>query len=89
MKRIAVITTKITANHQGVDFEALKKKEMPFIQKWKEEGVLENFYINADTNGAVLIFKDLEMEQVIKNMQGLPFFPYLEKVDYIEINEIF
>ena len=36
MKRIAVITTKITSKHQDVDFDALKEKEMPFIKKWKE-----------------------------------------------------
>jgi hypothetical protein len=89
MKRIAVITTKITSKHQDVDFDALKEKEMPFIKKWKEDGVLEKFFIKADTNGALLIFKDLELEQVIKNMEALPFFPYLEKVDYLELNNMF
>ena len=89
MKRITVITTKITAQHTDVDFEALKQKEMPFIKKWSEQGILENFYIKSDTNVAVLIFKDLEMEQVVKNMESLPFFPYLEKVEYLELNKIF
>jgi penicillin-binding protein-related factor A (putative recombinase) len=89
MNRITVITTKITSNHTEVDFEALKEKEMPFIKKWKEQGILENFFIRADTNGAILVFKELEMEQVIQNMEGLPFFPYLEKIDYFELNKIF
>lgn len=89
MKRIAVTTTKTTSNYQDVDFEALKKKEMPFIKKWQEEGILESFFVNIDTNGAMLIFKELELEQVIKNIEGLPFFPYLEKVTYVELNQIF
>jgi len=89
LKRITVITTKITSKNPDVDFEALKQKEMPFIKKWSEDGVLENFYIKTDTNGAVLVFKGLEMEQVVKNMENLPFFPYLEKVEYLEINKIF
>jgi hypothetical protein len=89
MKRITVITTKITANHTNVDFEALKQKEMPFIKKWQEEGILESFFIKSDSNGAVLIFKDLDLEQVVKNVEGLPFFPYFEKVDYLEMNKIF
>jgi len=89
MKRIAVITTKITSEHPDVDFDALKKKEMPFILGWKEEGVLENFFINADTNGAVLIFNGLDLEQVEKNIEYLPFFPYFEKVTYLELNKIF
>ena len=89
MKRIAVITTKITANHSNVDFEELRKKEMPFVKKWHDEGVLENFFVNADTNGAMLIFKDMEMEQVIQKIESLPFFPYLEKVEYRELNKAF
>lgn len=89
MIRIAVLTTKITANHNDVDFEELKKKEMPFVKKWHEDGVLENFFVNTDTNGAMLIFKDLNMAQVIQNMEGLPFFPYLEKVEYRELHKAF
>ncbi len=89
MKRITVITTKITANHPNVDFEALKQKEMPFIKKWNEQGVLENFFIKSDTNGAVLVFKDLDMEQVVESIENLPFFPYLEKVEYLELNKVF
>jgi hypothetical protein len=89
MKRIAVITTKISANHPGVDFEALRQKEMPHVMKMKEQGVLENFFVNTDTNGAVLIFKDLEMEQVVQNMEALPYFPYLDHVEYRELHKGF
>lgn len=89
MQRIIAITTKITANHSDVDFEALKQKEMPFIKKWSDQGILENFFIRSDTNGAILIFKDLDMEQVVKNIENLPFFPYLEKVEYLALNKIF
>lgn len=89
MNRITVITTKITANHSGVDFEALKQKEMPFIKKWNDQGILESFFIKSDTNGAVLVFKDLSLDEVVKNMESLPFFPYLEKVEYLDLNKIF
>lgn len=89
MKRIAVLTTKITSNHPEVDFEALKQKEIPIVMKWKEEGLIENFFIRADTNGAMLLFKDVEMEQVLEKIEGLPFFPYLENVEYIDFNKIF
>jgi muconolactone delta-isomerase len=89
MKKIAVITTKITANHPNVDFEALKQKEIPMVMKWKQEGIVENFFIRVDTNGAMLIFQGLTMEEVVKNIESLPFFSYLEKVDYIDFNKIF
>ena len=89
MNRITVITTKITANHSDVDFEALKQKEMPFIKKWNDQGILESFFIKSDTNGAVLVFKNLSLDEVVKNMESLPFFPFLEKVEYLELNKIF
>ncbi len=89
MKRIAVITTKIAANHPDVDFEAMKQKEIPMVMKWKQEGIVENFFVRTDTNGAMLIFQSLEMEQVVRNIESLPFFPYLEKVEYIDFNKIF
>lgn len=89
MKRIAVITTKNTTKYPDVDFETLKQKEIPMVMKWKENGVVENFFVREDTNGAMLIFKDVEMEQVVKNIEGLPFFPYLENVEYVDLNKIF
>ena len=89
MKRIAVITTKISANHPNVDFEALKQKEIPMVMKWKADGIIENFFVRVDTNGAMLIFQNVEMEQVVKNIESLPFFPYLEKVEYVDFNKIF
>jgi hypothetical protein len=89
MKRITVLTTKYASKYPDVDFESLKKIEIPIVMKWKDEGILENFYIKADTNGAMLIFKDIDMEQVVKNIESLPFFPYFEKVEYIDFNKIF
>ncbi len=89
MNRITVITTKIASKYPDVDFEELKKEEMLFIKKWNEEGVLESFFIRSDTNGAVLVFKELEKNQVVENVEKLPFFPYLDKVEYIELNKIF
>lgn len=89
MKRIAVITTKNASNFPDIDFEALKQKEIPMVMKWKEQGIIETFFVRVDTNGAMLIFKDVEMDQVVKNIESLPFFPYLEKVEYIDFNKIF
>lgn len=89
MKKIAVLTTKIAANHPNIDFEALKQKEIPVVMKWKQEGIVENFFVRADTNGAMLIFQGLEIAEVVKKIEGLPFFPYLEKVEYVDFNKVF
>ncbi|OPG93872.1 hypothetical protein B2I22_00135, partial [Bacillus spizizenii] len=54
MNIIAVITTKYASNYPDVDFEALKQKEIPMVMKWKEEGIIENFFVRTDANGAML-----------------------------------
>jgi len=47
MKRITVLTTKYATKFPEVDFEALKQKEIPMVMKWKEEGILENFFYQS------------------------------------------
>lgn len=89
MKRIAAITVKKTANFGHVDFGELKKKEMVIVHQWKDTGVLESFYIKSDTNGAVLIFKDLSIEEVKSNMESLPFYEYLESIEYLDLTKQF
>ena len=39
---------------------ALTKKEMEYVNKWKEEGILENFSISVSKKDAVLIFKNID-----------------------------
>ena len=88
MKRITVLITMHFDNSKG-NFEELRQKEMAHIKSWKEEDILENFYIKAEKDGAKLIFKNIEMEQVVKNIENLPLFPYMEKVVYLNFDKIF
>jgi hypothetical protein len=88
MKRITVLITMYFDNSKG-NFEELRQKEMAHMKSWKEEDILENFYIKAEKDGAKLIFKNIEMEQVVKNIESLPLFPYMEKVEYLNFDKIF
>ena len=88
MKRITVLITIHFDNSNG-NFEELRQKEMSHIISWKEEDILENFYIKTEKDGAKLIFKNIEMEQVVKNIESLPLFPYMEKVEYLNFDKIF
>lgn len=88
MKRIAVLITMHFDNSQG-NFEELRQKEMAHIMKWQAEGILESFYIKSEKNGAMLMFKDITMTQVVEKTQNLPFFPYMEKVEYLELDKLF
>ncbi len=89
MKRIVVLTTKFASNYPDVDFESLKQKEIPMVMGWKEDGIIENFLIREDTNGAMIVFKNVDIKEVVEKIESLPFFPYLEKVEYIDFNKIF
>lgn len=88
MKRITVLITMHFDNSKG-NFEELRKQEMAHIMQWKEAGILENFYIKSEKDGAKLIFKDSEMQEVVKNIENLPLYPYMEKVEYLDFDKIF
>lgn len=88
MANIAVLITMHFDNSQG-NFEELRQKEMAHVMKWKAEGLLETFFIKSEKNGSMLIFKDLDMAQVVKNVEGLPFFPHMENVEYLALDKIF
>lgn len=60
----------------------LQKAEMEFINRWKEEGILESFFISTDRTGAMLLFKDVDAGRAKELIAGLPYFPYMARVEY-------
>ena len=40
---------------------------MEYVNKWKEEGILENLFISVSKKDAVLIFKNI-MNQKLRNL---------------------
>ena len=63
MNRIQAILTIDTDNLPS-NFQEIIQEEQEMVLKWKEEGVLEHFYLRQTKNGAVFIFKDLDEERV-------------------------
>jgi hypothetical protein len=60
----------------------LPKKEMEYVNKWKEEGILENFFISVSKKDAVLIFKNIDESITRELIEILPYFPYMQKIEY-------
>ena len=60
----------------------LPKKEMEYLNKWKEEGILENFFISVSKKDAVLIFKNIDESKTKELIEILPYFPYMQKIEY-------
>lgn len=83
MKRILVL---ITLSDSGIETirstPELPKKEMEFVQQWKQEGLLENFFISVTKKDAVLIFQHVDEAKTKELIESLPYFPYMSRIDY-------
>lgn len=90
MNRILVL---ITLSVNGIDTikanPELPKKETEFVNQWKEEGILESFFIAVSKKDAVLIFKNIEEAKAKKLIEALPYFPYMAKIDYHNLDKQF
>ena len=55
---------------------------MEYVNKWKEEGILENLFISVSKKVAVLIFKNIDESKTKELIEILPYFPYIQKIEY-------
>ena len=80
------ILALITLSESGIvtinQFQNCQKKEMEYVNKWKEEGILENFFISVSKKDAVLIFKNIDESITRELIEILPYFPYMQKIEY-------
>ena len=83
----------ITLSDSGIETiksnPELPKKEMEFINQWKEEGILESFFISVSRKDAVLLFREMDEARVKELIETLPYFPYMGKVEYHNLNKQF
>ncbi|WP_338869881.1 hypothetical protein WBJ53_21310 [Spirosoma sp. SC4-14] len=90
MNRILVL---ITLSDSGIETikstPELPKKEMEFVGQWKQENILENFYISVTKKDAVLIFQDIDETRTKELIETLPYFPYMSKIEYHNLNKQF
>lgn len=90
MNRILVLISlaegaieKIKANPE------LAKKEMDFVRQWQGEGILESFFITASKTGAMLIFKNTDEVKAKSLIEILPYFPFMAKIEYYNVDKHF
>jgi len=84
MNRIQAILT-IETNNLPDNFQEIIKHEQEVIAKWKEEGILDHFFLRQTKNGAVLIFKDVDEEKVKELMSMLPLFKLKKDIEYFSL----
>ncbi len=88
MNRIQAILT-LDMENLPENFQEILKHEQEFVAKWKAEGILEHLFLRQTRNGAVLIFKDLDEDQVKAKMEELPFYKLKKSVEYFNLIQQF
>lgn len=87
--------TLVLITLSGIGIETIKsnpelpKKESEFVQRWKEEGLLESFFISVSKESAVLVFKNMDEARAKELITTLPYFPYMAKIEYHSLNKQF
>jgi hypothetical protein len=88
MNRIQVILT-LDMENLPANFQEILKEEQAVVAQWKTEGILEHLFLRQSKNGAVLIFKDLDEEQVKSHMGHLPFSKIAKSIEYFALIQQF
>lgn len=90
MDRILVL---ITLSDSGIATlkanPELPKKEMEFVNQWRQENILESFFISVTKKDAVLVFQNVDEAATKGLIESLPYFPYMEKIEYHYLNKQF
>ncbi len=88
MNRIEAILT-LDMDNIPSNFQEILKHEQEIVAKWKAEGILEHLFLREARNGAVLIFKDIDEEQVKELMKTLPFYQLKKSIEYLSLIQQF
>ncbi|MEI7586970.1 muconolactone Delta-isomerase family protein [Runella sp.] len=88
MNRIEAILTIDTDNLPD-NFQEIIKHEQEVVAKWKEEGILEHLFLRQTRNGAVLIFKGVNEDEVKELMATLPLYKLKKSVEYLNLIQQF
>ena len=88
MNRVEVILT-IDLENLPSNFQEILKEEQAIVAQWKEEGILEHLYLRNEKNGAVLVFKNVDENQVKELMTELPFFKIKKSIEFYQLIQQF
>ena len=84
MQSIQAILT-LDMENLPANFQEILKHEQTVVAEWKAEGILDHLFLRETKNGAVLIFKGLDLEEAQARMQTLPFFALKKSVEYLSL----
>jgi hypothetical protein len=88
MTRVQVILTLDMENLPS-NFSEILNQEQEVVAGWKAQGFLEHLFLRQTKNGAVLVFKDKDEDQVKALMATLPFYQIKKSVEYYNLIQQF
>lgn len=90
MNRILVLISLSDSGIQTIISNPdLPKREMEFVNQWKQEGILESFFISVSKKDAVLIFQNVDEPKTKELIEILPYYPHMVKIEYHNLNKQF
>jgi muconolactone D-isomerase len=84
MNRIQAILT-IDTDNLPADFQEILKHEKEVVARWKTNEVLEHLFLRETKNGAILIFKNVDLEKAQELMETLPLYKLRKSVEYLSL----
>ncbi len=84
MNQVQVILT-IDLDNLPDNFSEILIHEKEIIAKWKEVGILENLFLRPTKNGAILIFKNINEEEVKLKIKELPLYPLRKSIEFYSL----
>ena len=69
------------------NYQELMPQEFAISTSWIKEGVVEHRFIKENKTGAILIFKDVDENEVRRMISSLPMYSNFDKVEYSIVNE--
>ena len=84
MQSIQAVLT-LDMDHLPENFADILQREQAVVAEWKAEGILEHLFLRENKNGAVLIFKGLNLSQAQARMETLPFFALSKSIEYYSL----
>ncbi len=80
MNRILVILT-IDTDNLPANFQEIIQQERKVVAEWKAAGFLDQLFLRQTKNGAVLIFKDVDLDRVNQLMTELPLYQLKKSIE--------
>ena len=84
MNRVQAILT-LDMDHLPANFQEVIKHKQEVIARWKEQGILDHFFLRQTRNGAVMIFKDVDEAKVRELVEGLPLYAFRKSIEYFPL----